>query len=166
MHKILTVASPAKEIKELNPWILSQLASLLSVVCAKSLHSCLTVISWTVAQQAPSSMGFSKQECWSGLPCPPPGYLPNQDQTCVSYVLCIGRWVPYHYRCLGKTVPNSLDLDSTRFESRVNTSAKGSGSSGHTFSSTKKSDIRFRIKDPKSEFMAALPPLSHAGSMW
>ena len=43
MHKILTVASPAKEIKELNPWILSQLASLLSVVCAKLLHSCLTL---------------------------------------------------------------------------------------------------------------------------
>ena len=25
---------------------------------------------WTVAYQAPSSMGFSRQECWSGLPCP------------------------------------------------------------------------------------------------
>ena len=62
-------------------------------------------------------------------------------------------------------MPNSLDLDSTRFESRVNTSAKDSGSSAHTFSSTKKSDIRFRIRDPKGEFMAALPPLSHGGSM-
>ena len=62
-------------------------------------------------------------------------------------------------------MPNFLDLDSTRFESRVNTSAKGSGSSGHIFSSTKKSDIRFRIKDPKGEFMAALPPLSQVGNM-
>ena len=30
-----------------------------------------------VACQAPLSMGFSKQEYWSGLPCPPPGGLPN-----------------------------------------------------------------------------------------
>ena len=32
---------------------------------------------WTVALQAPLSMGFSRQEYWSGLPCPPPGDLPN-----------------------------------------------------------------------------------------
>ena len=32
---------------------------------------------WTVACQAPLSMGFSKQEHWSGLPCPPPGDLPD-----------------------------------------------------------------------------------------
>ena len=31
----------------------------------------------TVAHQAPLSMGFSRQECWSGLPCPSPGDLPN-----------------------------------------------------------------------------------------
>ena len=31
----------------------------------------------TVACQAPLSMGFSRQEYWSGLPCPPPGDLPN-----------------------------------------------------------------------------------------
>ena len=33
--------------------------------------------SWTVACQAPLSMGFSGQEYWSGLPFPPPGDLPN-----------------------------------------------------------------------------------------
>ena len=32
---------------------------------------------WTVVRQAPLSMGFSRQEYWSGLPCPPPGDLPN-----------------------------------------------------------------------------------------
>ena len=32
---------------------------------------------WTVAYQAPLSMGFSKQECWSGFPCPSPGDLPD-----------------------------------------------------------------------------------------
>ena len=33
---------------------------------------------WTVAYQVPPSMGFSRQECWSGLPFPSPGDLPNQ----------------------------------------------------------------------------------------
>ena len=33
---------------------------------------------WTVAHQAPQSMGFSRQEYWSGLPFPSPGDLPNQ----------------------------------------------------------------------------------------
>ena len=32
---------------------------------------------WTVSHQAPPSMGFSRQEYWSGLPFPPPGDLPN-----------------------------------------------------------------------------------------
>ena len=32
---------------------------------------------WTVAHQAPLSMEFSRQECWSGLPFPSPGALPN-----------------------------------------------------------------------------------------
>ena len=31
---------------------------------------------WTVAHQAPLSMGFSRQEYWSGFPCSPPGDLP------------------------------------------------------------------------------------------
>ena len=34
---------------------------------------------WNVARQAPLSMGFSRQEHWSGLSCPSPGDLPNQE---------------------------------------------------------------------------------------
>ena len=37
----------------------------------------LFVTLWTVAHQAPLSMGFSSQEYWRGLLCPPPGDLPN-----------------------------------------------------------------------------------------
>ena len=37
----------------------------------------LFVTPWTVAYQAPPSMGFSRQECWSGLPLPSPGDLPD-----------------------------------------------------------------------------------------
>ena len=44
-----------------------------------SCFSCvqLFVTLTTVARQAPLSMGFSGQEYWSGLPCPPPGHLPD-----------------------------------------------------------------------------------------
>ena len=35
------------------------------------------VTPWTVAQQAPQSKGFSRQEYWSGLPFPSPGDLPD-----------------------------------------------------------------------------------------
>ena len=34
-------------------------------------------ILWTIALQVPLSMGFSRQEYWSGLACPPPGGLPD-----------------------------------------------------------------------------------------
>ena len=40
-------------------------------------HVQLFAILWTIAHQAPLSMGFSRQEYWSGLPCSPPGDLPN-----------------------------------------------------------------------------------------
>ena len=50
---------------------------------AKSLRSSLTLCSPMdcVAHQAPLSMGFSSQECWSGLPCPPPGDLSPPGDT-------------------------------------------------------------------------------------
>ena len=34
---------------------------------------------WTVAHQAPLSVGFPRQEYWSGLPFPPPGNLPDPE---------------------------------------------------------------------------------------
>ena len=37
----------------------------------------LSAAPWTVAHQAPLSMGFSREESWSGLPIPPPGDLSN-----------------------------------------------------------------------------------------
>ena len=40
-------------------------------------HAQLFVTPWTVARQAPLSMGFPRPEYWSGLPCPSPGDLPN-----------------------------------------------------------------------------------------
>ena len=41
-------------------------------------QSCPTLATpWTVARQVPLSMGFPRQECWSGLPFPSPGNLSN-----------------------------------------------------------------------------------------
>ena len=40
-------------------------------------HARLFLTPWTVAHQAPPSMGFPRQEYRSGLPCPPPGDLPD-----------------------------------------------------------------------------------------
>ena len=48
---------------------------------------------WTVAHQAPLSMGFSRQEYLSGLPFPPPGIFPSRDRTHIS---CIDKWILYH----------------------------------------------------------------------
>ena len=53
-------------------------------------HVRLFVMLWTVAHQAPLSMGFSRQEYWSGLPCPPPGDLPHSGIKPTS--LCLLHW--------------------------------------------------------------------------
>ena len=42
-------------------------------------QSCPTATPWTVAYQAPPSMGFSRQEYWSGLPLPSAGDLPSPE---------------------------------------------------------------------------------------
>ena len=44
----------------------------------------LFVTPWTAARQAPLSMGFSRQEYWSGLPFPAPGDLPHPGTELVS----------------------------------------------------------------------------------
>ena len=48
-------------------------------VCQLLSHVQLFATLWTVAHLALLSLGFPKQEYWSGLPCPPPGDLPNQE---------------------------------------------------------------------------------------
>ena len=65
-------------------WIMTNAPQLVLPYYGKSesevkLLSCvwLFVTLWTVAHQAPPSMGFSRQEYWSGLPFPSPGDLPD-----------------------------------------------------------------------------------------
>ena len=57
-------------------------------MCAKLLQSCPTLCYslWTAARQAPLFIGFSRQEYWSGLPCPPTGDLPDSGIKPVSLI--------------------------------------------------------------------------------
>ena len=65
--------------------------------CSLAAKWCLTLATlWSVAHQAPLSMGFSWQEYWSGLTFLPPGDLPRpgiKPTFCISY---IGRRILYH----------------------------------------------------------------------
>ena len=67
-------------------------------MCMLSLFSCVQLHAtlWTIAHQALLSMGFSRQEYWSGLPCSLSGNLPDpgiKPASPVSPVLA-GRFFP------------------------------------------------------------------------
>ena len=68
-------------------------------VCVQSLsHVRLFVTVWTVAHQAPLTLGFPRQEYWSGLPFPPPGDLPDPGikPAFLTSISCIDRQNLYH----------------------------------------------------------------------
>ena len=76
---IKTTRSKSREI--IRGWV--------KVICVLSLFSCVRLFAtlWTVAFQAPLSMGFSRQEYWRGLPCPSPD-LPNPViEPCLLHLL-------------------------------------------------------------------------------
>ena len=68
-------------------------------VCILGCFSCVWLFEtlWIIARQAPLSMGFSRQEYWGRLLCPPPGNLPDPGIEPVSHVSCIGRWVLFFF---------------------------------------------------------------------
>ena len=65
---------------------------LLYLMCKLSCFSCvqLFVTQWTVARQAPLSMGFSREEYWSGLALPSSGDLPHPEMKPESPALQAG----------------------------------------------------------------------------
>ena len=76
-------------------------------VCAQS---CLTTFdTLTVAHQAPLSMGFSRQEYWSGLPFPPPRDLPSPGIKPTSPALKVGSLLLIHW---GSSFMGHHTLDS------------------------------------------------------
>ena len=78
---------------------------LLLLSCFSRVRLCVTL--WTTDHLAPLSMGFSRQEYWSGLLCPPPGSLPNQGIESVSLTspVLVGRF--YHLVPPGKPLIGS-----------------------------------------------------------
>jgi len=62
------------------------------------------VTPWIVDHQASLSMGFSRQEYWTGLPCPPPGDLPDPGIEPVSPALA-GRF--FTIKLPGKSIFNN-----------------------------------------------------------
>ena len=71
---------------------------------------------WTVAHQAPPSMGYSRQDYWSGLSFPPPGYLPNPGIKLPSPALAGGffkvshQGSPYVILCCSSGAKSCLTL--------------------------------------------------------
>ena len=77
-------------------------------------HFSRVQLSVTLRTTAPHSsvMGFSRQEYWDGLPCPPPGDLADPGIKPASYVSCTGRWVLYHQRHRGNPKSGRAGSDS------------------------------------------------------
>ena len=90
-----------------SSFIMAELEPEPGCACVLSPFSCvrLFVTLWTVARQGPLSIGFSRQEYWSALQCPPSGDLSHPGLEPVS-VCCIGRQILYHYCHLGSPEPN------------------------------------------------------------
>ena len=79
--------------------------------------------SWTVAHQALPSMGFSRQGYWSGLPCPPPGDLPDPGielASLISPALAVGffttsaTWEAHTFK-INNHINNMYSFDKTIF---------------------------------------------------
>ena len=59
-------------------------------------HVQLVVTPWTVAHQAALSMGFSRQEYWSGLACPPLGHRSCQLKESIIGTSLVVQWLLLH----------------------------------------------------------------------
>ena len=94
-------------------------------VLSPSVMSDSFVSPWTIACQAPLSMGFPRQEYWSGLPFPSPGDLPNPGIKPMSPALASGGALPLCHQGspivgLAKWVQKGEWMTFTRIALRVN----------------------------------------------
>ena len=81
-------------------------------------HVQLFTTPWPGAHQPPLSMGFSRQEYWSGLPCPPSGDLPNpsiKPKSPASPALP-GRWNSLPLSHLGLCLVTQAHLVTTKYK--------------------------------------------------
>ena len=93
--------SPSLQTQAASKWKLSLVTVPSAYVLSHFSHVWLFVTLWTIAHQAPPSLGFSRQEYWSGLPFPSPGDLLDlqiQPKTFTSPEG--GHGNPLQYSCL------------------------------------------------------------------
>ena len=82
LEEIANLINPLRQTVSYLQWLLFH-ACLLSHFSHIQLFETL----WNVAHQALLSVGFSRQEYWSGLPCPAPGYIPDPGVEPASLML-------------------------------------------------------------------------------
>ena len=99
-------------------------------------HVWLFAILWAVAHQAPLSMGFSRQEYWSGLPCPPPGIFPTQVLN--PCLLCLLHWQV-------DSLPLSPSGKPRTSCTMLHMSSESGYPSGKSFSLSSLSDVTCRV---------------------
>ena len=87
-------------------------------ICTLSRFSCAQLFAapWPVVHQVPWSMGFSRQEYCSGLPCPPPGHLPNPgvEPTSLTSPSLAGRFFTTTATYIPQSSPNETYPQSWR----------------------------------------------------
>ena len=98
--------------------------------CSLSFCCCLVasvmsdfVTPWTVAHQTPLSIGPSRQEYWSGLPCPPPGDLPHpgiEPESLISPALAGAFFATHHLGNPIETVGVSHSESPGRYNAHLN----------------------------------------------
>ena len=71
---------------------------------------------WTIACQAPLSMGFSRQQYWSGLPCPPPGDIADPEIESAPPVSPTLQADSLLLESLGKPTPAEADMKTKVIE--------------------------------------------------
>ena len=94
-----------------HDWVTGNIDTVRACLLSHSVISTLTP--WAIARQAPPSMGFPRQEHWSGLPLPSPGSSWPRDWTCIS---CIGRY----------TLPSVKQTATKKLPYNTGSSAQGS----------------------------------------
>ena len=82
------------------------------------------VTPWTVSRQAPLSMRFSRQEYWSGLPCPSPGDLPDQGSNTHLLLWQAGSLPLSHQRSPNTQVPTTRSMYRTFVQLHVQASTQ------------------------------------------
>ena len=93
-----------------------------TIACVLCCFSCVRLFAtlWTIAQQALLSMGFSRQEYWSGLPCPPPGIFPTQGSN--PHLLGLRHWQagsPQRTMRWLNVISNSTDVSLSKLRETV-----------------------------------------------